>query len=255
MPFGTALHAAKTFSCVMTNNSNAEPAAFPQKAGYSPKSSIPDLASAWLIYCRDPDSQANRDHLARNLDQIFKSRLPNGRYDGTMKGREADVRQEAYLLLVSNYLPGNEELFAATETGNIPEISNQIEKSLNGSIRSTFQTLRKSILRHLQFHAYGDDPDATAQGTCQHPAHRTTMWDLPYETQRELVFASLHLAVREKHLKPHHAAVAIAMVDQGMSQQQMATELGVSRQAIHQRLQPVREFLEAHIETLEFPQA
>ena len=238
----------------MTTNPHSKPAAFPEKAGNSPESSIPDIASAWLSYCGDPDSQANRDHMAHNLDQIFKSRLPNERYDGIMKGREADVRQEAYLLLVSNYLPGNEGLFAATQAGNITEISNQIEKSLNGSIRSTYQTLRKSILRHLQFHAYGDDPDATAQGACQHPAHRTTMWDLPYETQRELVFAALHVAVREKHLKPHHAAVATAMVDREMSQQQLATEMGVTRQTIHQRLQPVREFLQAHIETLEFPQ-
>ena len=71
--------------------------------------------------------------------------------------------------------------------------------------------------------------------------------------QRELVFAALRMALREKHLKPHHAAVAIAMVDGEMSQQQLATEMGVSRQTIHQRLQPVREFLQAHIETLELP--
>ena len=238
----------------MTTNSTAKSAAFSQKAGYPPTNSIPEIAAAWLSYCQDPDSQQSREHLAGCLDQTFKIRLPNGRYDGILQGREADVRQEAYLLLVSNYLPGNEELFAATQARNLLEISCQIEKSLNGSIRSTFQTLRKSILRHLQIHAYGENPDDPGQTMCLHPAHHTTLWDLPFEIQRELVFSALNLAVREKHLMPHHANVAFAMVDGEMSQQQLATKLGVSRQAIHQQLQPVREFLQAHIETVELPQ-
>jgi len=38
-----------------------------------------------------------------------------------------------------------------------------------------------------------------------------------------------------------------------MSQQQVATSRGVSRQAINQQLQPVREILPRYVERQEFP--
>jgi len=43
------------------------------------------------------------------------------------------------------------------------------------------------------------------------------------------------------------------MMEQGMSQSEMAEELGISRQAVNQRIRCVAEGLEDSIEKAEFP--
>ena len=246
MPVGKAFHTER-FSGVMINTSSKS-AASPKKAGYS----IPELAAAWLNYCDHPESPNACEHLAIHLDQLFKNRLPNGQYSGILQGREDEVRQEAYLL-VGDYLSGNKDLIAATEARNLVEISNQIHKSLAGSLRSVSRTLKKKSNRHMRLHAYGQDLDGCAQYANIHPAYRKSLWDLPFEAQRDLVFAAMRTAVREKLLQTRNANIAINMVSKGLNQRQIAAIMGVSPAAVHQRLAPVRRFLKSHLENQEFP--
>ncbi len=251
MPFGTAGDAKKTWFGVMSNNNNTKSAAFTNKAGYS--QTISDLAETWLDFYANPDCCQARDHLAVRLDKLFKSRIPIGRYDGILMGCEADVRQEASLLAISNYLAGNPELMAATAGRCLDEIDNQIRRSLNASIKAAFQTLLKSITRHHSIHVYGSDPDSIPNATCDHPARRKILWELPFELQRPIVVAALRSAVAENLLSARSADVVIDMVENGLSQSAMAKKLGVTRQTINERVATVRKLIAALVEAQEFP--
>ncbi len=238
-------------SGVMLNNNNTKSAAYTNKAGYS--QTISDLAETWLDYCANPDCCQARDHLAVNLDKLFQSRIPIGHYNGILMGCEEDVRQEACLLAASNYLAGNRELMAATAGRCLAEIDNQIRKSVNGSIKAAFQTLLKSLARHHALHQYEADPDAVQQASCEHPARRKILWELPFELQRTIVFAALRNAVAENLLSARSADVVIEMVENGLSQSAMAKKLGVTRQTMNERIAPVRKVIATLVEAQEFP--
>ena len=235
----------------MSNNNNTKSAAYTNKAGYS--QTISDLAETWLDYCANPDCCQARDHLAVNLDKLFQSRIPIGHYNGILMGCEEDVRQEACLLAASNYLAGNRELMAATAGRCLAEIDNQIRKSVNGSIKAAFQTLLKSLARHHALHQYEADPDAVQQASCEHPARRKILWELPFELQRTIVFAALRNAVAENLLSARSADVVIEMVENGLSQSAMAKKLGVTRQTMNERIAPVRKVIATLVEAQEFP--
>jgi len=235
----------------MSKYNNTKPAALANKAGYSLKTS--GLAETWLDYCANPDCSMARDLLAVHLDELIQSRIPTGHYDGIMKGWEKDVRQEACLLAISNYLGGNPELIAATAGGCLAEIDNQICKSVNASIKTAFRALRKSLARHHALHVYGVDPEAFKQASCVHPAQRKILWELPFEVQRAIVFAALKNVVVENHLCARSVDVVIEMVDKALSQSAMAEKHGVTRQTINERIAPVRRLIAALVETQEFP--
>ena len=236
---------------VMSNNNNTKSAAFTKRAGYSKQQS--DLAGTWLNYCSHPDCRRARDHWAVHLDELFKSRLPIGRYDGILMGCEEDVRQAACQLAIRNYLAGNRELMAATAGRCLEEIDRQIRKSVNASIKTVFRALLKSLARHHAHHQYGSDPDAIPHANCDHPARRKILWELPFELQRTIVVAALRSAVADNLLSARSADVVIEMVNEGLSQSAMAKKLGVTRQTINERIAPVRKLITALVEAQEFP--
>jgi len=230
---------------------NTKSAAFTKRAGYSKQQS--DLAGAWLGYCAEPDCRQAQDHLAVRMDEVIRSRLPNGHYDGILSGCEEDVRQEACLLAMGNYLAGNPELMAATAGRCLEEIDRQIRKSVNGSIKTAFRSALKSLARHHALHEYGTGSDTLLQATCDHPAQRKILWELPFELQRTIVFAALRNAVADNLLSAHSADVVVEMVDKGLSQSAMAKTLGVTRQTMNERIAPVRKLIANLVEAQEFP--
>ena len=234
-------------------NTKSQPAASPKKAGYPQNTSTPGLAHAWLAYCQSTDSALAADHLANHLDALFKRRVPDGHYTGVLKGRDEDVRQEAYLLLIGNYLAGNPDLVVATASGDQRAIAEEIQKSLAGSVRAVSKTLKKRILRHQKTHVYGEDLDTHANYTCIHPSCRRSIWELPIDLQRKIVFASLSIAIRDKLILARSAKVAMDMIESGLSQSQVARSRGVSRQTVHAILDPVRKHLAKVVATQEFP--
>lgn len=210
-----------------------------------------ELATAWLDYCDHPQNRETAEAFGRHLDRLFRQRLPDRRCSGVLEGREAEIRQEAYLLLVGSFLAGNRELVPATRARDHGRIAREILRSLSGSISAISRTLARHAIRYRQLHA--GDPDFCPEAACVHPAYRKSLWELPFELQRELVFAVLERAIRNKLLAARGARIAMEMVDGNLTQSGVAASLGISRQAVHQQLGPVRDFLADHIEDEEFP--
>ncbi len=239
----------------MSHNTKTKPAASRKKAGYSPSTQTSNLAEAWLAYCQDPSQAETENAVAFHLDELFKRSLPDGAYKGVLKGREHDVRQEAFLLLVRRYLAGNMGLHAATTNGDRWEIENQVERSLLAALRSVSRNMKKSAWRHLRLHEYGQDIDICPQAACIHPSDRKSLWELPFQMQRRLVFAALRMGLQSGLFCSQSVNIASSMLDGGHSQSHVAKALGISRQAVHAKLCVIRQHLKKLIEKQEFPLA
>lgn len=193
-----------------------------------------------------------REHLATQLDLLIRARLSNGRFGELLQGYEADMRQEAHVLIL-RFLSGNRELSLTTEDGNLAEIENQIQRSVSGCCRAVFFNFRKHALRYRAFHVCGVDVDAVEHPVCMHPANRSQLWELPTALQRKIIVQIMGEAVRDRVLCPQNAALALDMVLEAKSQSEVAKSLGISRQAVHARLTKIRSLLGPLLETTEFP--
>jgi hypothetical protein len=216
----------------------------------SPKSpKNPSLAKAWIAFCSSPE--AAQDELARHIDDLLKSRLPDGRCQEPIAGREDEIRQEAYLLLVQRYLGGNPALFDATEALDEDEIAEQIERSARASLKAVKRAMKRAVFKRAK--AHDDNADVEAIGGADHPANRQNLWTLPYEVQRALVFSTLRRAADENLLPHRSLSVAEDMLELEMTQSVLSKTRGVSRQSINQHLARVREMLKRQIAHTDFP--
>jgi len=207
---------------------------------------------AWIAFRSDPQEPMAREHLATELDLLIRTRLPNGRFGELLQGHEADMRQEAHVLIL-RFLSGNRELSLPTEDENLVEIENQIQRSVSGCCRAVFFNFRKRALRYRAFHNCGVDVDAVEHPVCMHPANRTRLWELPIALQRKIIIQIMGEAVRDHLLCPQNAAIASDMVMAEKSQSEIAKSRGISRQAVHARLTKIRSLLGPLLETTEFP--
>lgn len=213
----------------------------------SPKN--PGLAKAWIAFCTSPE--AAQSELACHLDALLKAGMPDGRCQGPMSGQEDEIRQEAYLLLVQRYLAGNAALFDATEALDEQEIAEQIQRSARASLRVTKRSITKAVLRRAKMHDHEVDIDAVCGA--DHPANRASLWALPFEVQRELVFSILRRAAEENLLPTRSLSVARDMLELELSQTRVAKNHGISRQSVHQHVERVREVLKRAMARTEFP--
>jgi len=237
----------------MIDNSKTQTAAALTSAGNYLKNSTYRIGQAWITFCADPGRMESASALADEMDALLKRHLPDGECKGSLHGLEQDVRQEAYLLIVGRYLVGNQALMEATANGEREEIENQIRRSLRGALRSVLRSMNRAAERHLKMHEYGEDVDALPQCACIHPACRTSHWELPFEIQRTMVLAALRLGVERGLFTAGNAGVAIAMAEDALTQSQVAKALGISPQAVHSRLAPVRKHMRALIDSQELP--
>jgi hypothetical protein len=168
-----------------------------------------------------------------------------------MNGLEDEIRQESYLLLVRRYLAGNPALFEATAARDEDEIAEQIERSARASLTAVKRTMKKATLQRAR--AHDDDADIDAVCGTDHAANRSSIWGLPFELQKALVFLVLQRAAKENLLPPRSVSVATDMLENQMTQSDLARTRGVSRQSIHQHLGRVRAVLEREISATEFP--
>ncbi len=208
-----------------------------------------NLTRTWLAYATALKSFAQLDEFAVELDRVLHHRLPSEIFRGLLRGREDEIRQDAAILLVERFLIGNKRLMQATRKGIFREVENQLSRSISSAVQVSLRRLRRQVAREAILFRRIRNKDA---GIYYHPSERK-FWGLPLAVQQELALQALHLAVTGQLLSRSQADIAVSMVAGSISQSGLARKLRISRQAVHQRLQPVRKYLWDVMETLEFP--
>lgn len=212
------------------------------------------LARKWLTFWQNPNDEFALDELGIEIDNILRTLLPRGKTAGTLLSNwEEDIRQEAGILLYRRFLVGNEELIAATQNNNHGAISEHLKRSVWAALKSTIWPLRRKILQWEEVFESRENLEELGGTTNPHPSELQQIGDLPIEVQLELVRSALQRASREKRLSTQSVEIARSLLDGDLTQAEIARARGVSRQAINQRLAPVRNYLRNAIQTEEFP--
>lgn len=205
-----------------------------------------NLTAAWMKFAA-AESLENLDRLGIELDRALRSRLPGGSCSWPIQGREDELRQDAAILLVQKFLLGNRRLMLATRKRQIGEVERELAHSLFHAVRIA----RKRLIHHA--HAEAARVRSLAlqdEGHCPHPTDRK-FWSLPLALQRELALQALNIAVTG-HLVPKPSAkLARDLITGSATQSELARKAGITRPAVHRRLEPVRQHLWDIIETLE----
>jgi len=209
------------------------------------------LADSWLAFVETPDKESAQNRFATELNDLVRKFLVAGSLMEPLRNMREDLGQEASLLLFSRLLAGNKELVAATRAGNRKEIAGQIRRSVSAAIRfSKWKLFSKLAGRPVQLQP---DKDKREISTYQHPANFKALRELPLDAQHKLVMNMLRRAVRELHLTPGNADLAQTLIENNLTQAELARSIGVTREAVHQRLKPVWRFLRKAIDDEEFP--
>lgn len=209
-----------------------------------------NLVLDWKAFALDPRNQRNINNLASSLEEGIRIRLPDYFFGGMLRGYEAEIRQDAILMLLGRYLAGNRNLAWHTTAGNLVGMENELQRSIAASIR--FSKLR--LKRRLAI-GQNRSEELTEEngGFYDHPASRKGFFALPYHAQLQLCIAALRVALSSKSVSPASAKVAMLMIEEGLSEAGAARALGKSPSAINQLLKKVRKHLPRIIKSMEFP--
>jgi DNA-directed RNA polymerase specialized sigma subunit len=205
------------------------------------------LENAWRAFVRENSESAAND-LAKQLAHLLKRITPHRSF-GLNAHQLEEIRQDSLLLLVHRYLHGNPQLAALTENGSAAEIRNEILRSANAAVRGC---TKSHVARCLRAERIQEHLEAEPAAKTIHPALAESLWELSVEIQREIIRDALDQAVRCGRLRPRAAEVPALMLDEDLTQSEVAARCGVSREAIHQRLQAVRAVLPDYIAKTEF---
>lgn len=179
----------------------------------------------------------------------LRSRLPDYSLPGMLRGCEADIRQETNLLLLGKYLRGNPQLLEATRNEDWFEIGNQLERSISAALNVVIWRMRHALVqeaeRRREFAAEAYWMRGMQNGE---PFAGRSIWIFPIAIQIEIALGMLNSAVNTKRLSPSAAAIVAMMLEERMTQSEVARRLQISRSAVHQRLQPVCAYLRKTVE-------
>ena len=209
------------------------------------------LTDCWIEFIQDPHDEASKNRFATELNDLVRKFLRPSKLIPPLKNLSDDLCQEACQLLFSKLLEGNSSLVAATSARHRSVIAGQLRCSVSAALRFAKLKALKKLARTLNQPQPLQDHREIA--TCQHPANFTALRELPPEAQQKLVLGMLHQAVSELHINSEHAELARTLLENDLTQADLARSLGVSRQAIHQRLNPVWRHLRQAIDEQEFP--
>ena len=209
------------------------------------------LTNLWGAFFSDPDNRYTSNHLAAALDAALQARLPDRRLDGLLEGGEREIRQNALLMLLDHLLVGNSDLVDATRDGAEDLIEGQIVRSIHASLKFSMRRMRRHLAKEGARWASLPE-DATEWGTVRASSERT-LYSLPYAILVELALTSLRKGVEEKRLHPNAAALAMTIIEDRVSQAEVARRIGTSRSAVHQKLAPARRYLQYAMKRQELP--
>jgi DNA-directed RNA polymerase specialized sigma24 family protein len=236
----------------MTKHNNPTTAA--AKVAGTPETSTLDTAvTAWRKHWSEPDDYSAYCRLAEATSNYLAERYPFGSLAAPLKGREKDVQEEALLLMLNRYLHGNPALIAATACGSSPEVSIQFARVAAGAWRSVVRELEKELWRNRTNGSEAEYLAAKDDMAEQSPHLVQTFWGLPVEMQLQLVFAGLRVAARERRLpRKTTDMVTVLLTEEGLTPSKLARRIGVTPQAVYQRLKKAGTYLKKHLENQEF---
>jgi hypothetical protein len=191
------------------------------------------------------------ENFASLLVQRLKQILPDNSLREILKGQEPEIRQEASLMLLQRFLQGNQHLHQAAEREDLADVANQLQKSIGAALRLGRLRILRSI--HSQRKRFTEFEEEKHFAQSIHPSFHIHVGQLPYEAQRLLLLFLLEEGVMKRMISGSNAQIVQRMLDHGISQSCMAIELGVSRQAVNQRIRCVGEVVRESLEKTEFP--
>lgn len=195
------------------------------------KSSV-ELAQSWLAHRHHPGDAEMLNRFGGLANVGLRRHLPNGSRGGALRGLEADIRQEAFLIL-NRYLRGNPEVAKAELRGDLQELERLIHQCLRiaTSIASKRMARASAALRDGSH----EEVRVKTEPSTLHPYDVTQEADLSEGERRSLALAAVDEAVRAGALSLRDAEMVRSRIEQGLSQADYARQQGVSREAIHQR--------------------
>ncbi len=216
-------------------------------ASAAPKGSD-HMVEAWLAFAAAPLLKENLNNLAELLEAEVRRRIPHNSQEDLLGIRD-EIIQKTCLRLLGGHLSGNPKLLLATRSGSVAVISYQLRVCISTALK---YERKEAIRRAVRHNARQTELTEDNGGVSLHPAGRS-FWELPYEVQRELALAALRLAVTQRLLTASNAAMAIRMIEGNLTEAEVSREMGISRQAVNQRMEKVRKHLPKMIDTQEFP--
>jgi hypothetical protein len=194
------------------------------------------LAESWLAWTAGGSARETAT-LGAAVDQLLRKQVPDGVFNGTMAGLEADVRQGSAELLFSSFLGGNAQLARATARRDLRRIAMEIKNSTYAAAkfgRGRCRQLRAKDAERCKLLA-----QAVAEGTFIEAS--PDGFGLPQEARLNLALAALAVAVQRGTIAKTSADMTSAFLTGEKLQEEIAGEQRVSAAAVSQRIKRTAE--------------
>lgn len=187
------------------------------------------------------------NQVAKELNQLAKSMLPDGVLSGILTGCEPEIRQDGILMALGWRFRDR------TKTDD-PNLGAELDlwsapRALSAALRFTkkryISELGNRNKRYESLHENIQDKNP------HHYAIDFAEW--PQDTVIELIRRAIEKAVRAGKLSPVNGLIATQIYVDGKSVSQVSAERGVHRSAINQRIRGIRTTLKHVADTIELP--
>jgi len=190
------------------------------------------------------------DRLALEFDALTRKRLRDGVLVGILHGREAEIRQEAIMILLRWYFQQSRKSEANTATGH-----HMINGSWNipQSVANALGIAKKRLISELTKENKGRELiNETNGGICQHEMNLPS-WAWPEPVRRAMALCGIRRATDCGLISVRNATVARLVLEDGLPVEQVAARFGVTWGAIYQQLRRVGAVVPTVMDEIEVP--
>ena len=186
--------------------------------------------------------------IAKTMDEIARKRLPDGVIEcGVLKGREAEIRQEALIMSVGGFLQENAGYIDALKIHDDDAIQTSMEKCLAIALSIAKRRIASRLTHELARTTQLTEENG---GTYQHPAQREPS-DLPIDVKAVVVMRSVFKAVHQGKLSIPNALIMHMICERGMGVHDVAIVAGITKSAIYQQIWRIKRVLPEVMEEVE----
>lgn len=187
----------------------------------------------------DPDIERT----AKDLDTLARQRLPDGVFEGDLRGFEAEIRQDAILQALTWYLRCLQDKAYLAKYPWIP--ARALAEALRVRKRDHLKGMDKNRKRSNDMPSV-DDP------TSLHPAMvRPCNWSA--STIERVVAEAIQTALRRGQISSVNALIAMEVFVSGVSAKEMADRLRMHRSNVYQHLDRTKRITAEIIQRIEVP--